>query len=203
MDVRFKTRLVAVSFAVILLAGCGKPDVYAMSRDQAYKRLNAAHIEPSGDGPFFRLATTVSGNGVNEVTWDASGSMAHHKCTMTLAKEDADKTKVAVDCDGGSAGSGAAAGMEHAMIRNRVIEMVDATLKGRPFNPALASGATAARWPGDGVDGSMIGAMAGAIKMEGDIKRDIREMERKDKEYRAEVAAETPDDAQGMSTEPQ
>jgi len=62
-----------------------------------------------------------------------------------LAKEDADKTRVAVNCDGGSAGSGAAAGMEHAMIRNRVIEMVDATLKGRPFNPALASGATAAR----------------------------------------------------------
>jgi len=195
--------MAAISFATLLLAGCGKPDVYAMSRDQAYKRLNAAHIEPSGDGPFFRLATTVSGNGVNEVVWDASGSMAHHKCTMTLAKEDADKTRVAVNCDGGSAGSGAAAGMEHAMIRNRVIEMVDATLKGRPFNPALASGATAARWPGDGVDGSYVGAVAGAIKMDSDMKRDIRDMERRDKEEKAELAAETPDDAQGTSTEPQ
>ena len=143
MMVRVSGRWAMVAASALALVGCGKPDVYPISLRDAYTRLHVVEIPPSGDGPFFRLNTAVSGNGADEVVWAASGSMAMHTCTMTLSKIAAESTHVTVTCDGGSAGSGAAAGMEHNMIRNRVIEMVDATLKGRAFNPDLAAGSTA------------------------------------------------------------
>lgn len=186
--------VVTLAFAG-LLAGCAEPDEYGMSRKDAYDKLMTAKIESSETGPFHRLVTTIDGNGGSEVTYDASGSMAHHACTMKLAELAADKTKVAVICQGGGAGDGAAAGMVHHMIRNRVIELVDATLKGRPFDPQLAEGSTAFRWPNDGVDGSIGTAAKDALKMEADIKREIAESETQAREI--EPVADYVDPASG------
>lgn len=185
----------------VLLSACSKPDVYALSLSEAYKRLDAAQIEPSGSGVFGRLETTVSGNSADEITWSAGGSMSGHACTMQLKKVDDSHTHVTVDCKGGSASSGAAAGMEHALIRNRVIEMVDATLTGRTFDPARAGGITAARWPGDGVDGSYAGAVSAAIKMDSDMRKERREYEAAVREREAQMIAEWPDPALGQSAD--
>jgi hypothetical protein len=185
--------------AALAVSGCSKPDVYPLSLHEAYKRLDAAQIEPSGDGVFFRLETTVSGNSSDEVTWAAGGTYAVHSCVLGLKKVDETHTHVAVDCKGNSPSSGAAGGMEHAMIRNRVIEMVDATLTGRVFNPAYANGVTAARWPGDGVDGSYAGAVSEALRMDADTRREQREAAAEAKEREAEAIAERPDSAQGDS----
>ena len=179
-------KLLAAGGFIVLAAGAvyffgggqSAPDVYAMPVKQAYDTLRAAKIEPSGTGMYFRLATTVSGNGKNKVVFDGSGSHAHHNCEIALKPaEDPAETHVAVTCKGGGAGDGAAAGMVHNMIRNRVIEMVDATLTGREFDPGRAQGLTAARWPGDGVDGSLGGAMGEALKMEADTRKMIAEVD--------------------------
>lgn len=183
--------------SVVMLAGCAEPDEYAMSRKDAYDKLMTAKIESSGTGPFFRLETTIDGNGGSEVIYDASGSMAHHACTMKLTELAADNTKVAVICEGGGAGDGAAAGMAHHMIRNRVIELVDATLTSRPFDPQRDEGSTAYRWPNDGVDGSVGTAAKNALKMEADIKRDIAEAEQDSQSREIEPASEFVDPASG------
>jgi hypothetical protein len=190
-------RFATVATIALALTGCGKPDVYPISLREAYTRLHVVEIPSSGDGPFFRLNTAVSGNGADEVVWAASGSMAAHTCRMALTKIEAESTHVTVTCDGGSAGSGAAAGMEHNMVRNRVIEMVDATLTGRAFSPDRAGGSTASRWPGDGVDGSIGTAAVTAIKMDADTRKDLREMAEEDREREAQRLAENPDAAQG------
>lgn len=191
-------RIIAVAALAATVSACAAPDEYPMSRQHAYEKLVAAKIVPGGNGPFFRLETDIRGNGLSEVTYDASGSMARHVCTMRLAALAEDRTKVAVTCEGGGAGDGAAGGMVHNMIRNRVIELVDATLKGRPFDPELAGGSTAYRWPDDGVDGSFVGAAAQAVKMDADMRRDIAEMENEAREARAAREAENPDPAMGM-----
>lgn len=191
----------ALAISLLALSGCGKPDVYAVSLHEAYKRLDAAEIEPSGNGVFYTLETSVSGNSADEVTWEAGGPMATYSCSMRLKKVDDTHTHVTVDCKGGSPSSGAAAGMEHTMIRGRVIEMVDAALTGRKFDPALANGVTAARWPGDGVDGSYAAAVGTALKMDSDTRRDLREAEVEAREREAQAIAERPDLAQGQSAD--
>ncbi len=183
-----KSRIVLMLACIAMLAGCAEPDEYDISRKQAYDKLMTATIESSGNGPFFRLETTIDGNGGTEVVYDASGSMAHHACTMALSEVAPERTKVAVTCQGGGAGDGAAAGMVHNMMRNRVIELVDATLDGRPFDPELAEGSTAYRWPGDGVDGSIATAAKDALKMEADMKREIAQAENEDAQSIAPVA---------------
>lgn len=192
-----KRKIVPALALLALLAGCAEPDEYPMGRKAAYDKLMTAKIEPSATGPFFRLETTIDGNGGSEVTYDASGSMAHHACTMKLTELAADKTKVAVICEGGGAGDGAAAGMAHHLIRNRVIELVDATLKDRPFDPQLAEGSTAYRWPNDGVDGSYGTAARNALQMEADMKREIAESPMDSRPIEAEPAADFVDPASG------
>ncbi|MBF9152731.1 hypothetical protein [Novosphingobium jiangmenense] len=187
-----------------LLAGCAaEPDEYPLSRKQAYDKLLSARIESSGDGPFFRLRTTITGNGGSEVTYDALGDMAHRICHMHLTELEPERTKVKVTCEGGGAGEGAAAGMAHNMIRNRVIELVDATLKDRPFDPELAGGATAYRWPGDGVDGSFAGAAGKALKQDAEMHRDMAEAEQAARESQAEAPGEYVDSGAGLDPAPE
>lgn len=180
-----------------LLAGCAEPDEYPLSRKQAYDKLLSARIEPSGDGPFFRLRTTITGNGGSEVTYDALGDMAHRICHMHLTELEPELTKVKVTCEGGGAGEGAAAGMAHNMVRNRVIELVDATLKGRPFNPDLAGGSTAYRWPSDGVDGSFAGAASQALKQDMEMRRNMAEAERAATETEVQAPSDYVDSGAG------
>ena len=187
-----------------LLAGCAaEPDEYPLSRKQAYDKLLSARIASSGDGPFFRLRTTITGNVGSEVTYDALGDMAHRICHMHLTELEPQLTKVKVTCEGGGAGEGAAAGMAHNMIRNRVIELVDATLKDRPFNPELAGGATASRWPSDGVDGSFAGAAGKALKQDAEMHRDIAEAEQAANEAQVEVPSDYGDSGAGSEPLPE
>ncbi len=169
---------VAVAGAAVYFFASPRPaDEFAMPVSTAYAKLSTAKLVPSSrDGVYYALDTKVFGNGTDKVTWEASGSMAYHKCSMALAPAGgkADQTHVTVTCEGGGAGDGAAAGMVHNMIRARVLEMVDATLTDRAFDSTRV-GATASRWPGDGVDGSLMHAQSEALKMSAEMGKMQRE----------------------------
>jgi hypothetical protein len=170
----------AAPFVSLLAAGCGLGgNIYPMAPQQAYDTLVAAHIEPSGNGPFFRLETSVSGDGSSKVYWHGTGSMSAVDCEAELAPEGADKTRVMAHCTGASASDGAAAGMMLGMTRNRLIEHIDATLRGRAFDPRLALGSTAGAWPKDPQqpDGSYGAAVGEALKMDRDMHKAISEMD--------------------------
>jgi hypothetical protein len=162
------------------LAGCdffGKPNVYKMPVARAYQKLMAVTIKPSGNGPFYRLDTDTAGNRNKSVEWTAKGSHARHFCVASLTPLEAEQTRVDVSCKGSSPSDGAAAGLVVKMIRKRVIELVDATLKDRPFDPQKADGSTAAFWPDDVIDhGNMATAAARALEMDremGELNRQI------------------------------
>jgi hypothetical protein len=157
--------------------GRGEANVYAMTPAEVYAALRAAPVEPGGQGVFGRLDTSVSGNGDNAVYWNASGSHAGIRCEANIAPEGSDKSRLTAYCDGGAAGSGAAAGMLMAMKRKALIEHIDATLDKRPFDVKLAQGSTASGWPSDArqPDGTLGTAMGDALKMERDMKKMMRE----------------------------
>jgi hypothetical protein len=160
--------------SALLLAACGGGNVYDMPVGDAYAKLANLRVEPSNDGPFGRLHTTTTGSG-RTVTWSASGSMASSRCVATLSPVEPARTRIDLTCSGGGAGSGAAAGLETNQTRKAVIEMIDAKLTGRPYDPRRAQGSTAAFWPDDVVDHGDIGtATANAIEMD----REAREASR-------------------------
>ena len=172
---------------VAAIAGAGfwmhgapkEADVYAMPISQAYEKLAALKVEPANRGPFGRLDTTVYGTGGDTVTFDASGAHAQVSCTAKLSQVDAGTTRVAASCGGSSPSSGAAAGLEATMRRNRFIELVDATLDGRAYDVQLAQGATAARWPEDVIDHGDFGdAVREAHKMSEEMHRMTEESAR-------------------------
>ncbi|HEX8667430.1 MAG TPA: hypothetical protein VF727_03550 [Allosphingosinicella sp.] len=159
---------VAVAAAFWFHGPLGQANVYAMSADEAYQKLAAVQVEPSGTGPFGRLDTTVSGSGTDTVIFTATGSHAYRRCTARVTPVDG-KARVDASCDGGSAGSGAAAGLEINQTRKGFIELLDSTLDGRAYDPERAMGSTAARWPKDVVDhGDYGSAVADAVKMDAD-----------------------------------
>ena len=153
--------------------GRGEANVYAMAPAEVYKILRSAPVKPGGQGVFGRLDTSVSGNGDSVVYWNASGSHAAIHCEATIGPEGADKSRLTAFCGGGGAGDGAAAGMVSAMHRKALIEHIDATLDKRAYDAHLAQGSTASGWPSDArqADGSYGTAVAGALKMERDIKQ--------------------------------
>lgn len=175
--------------------GRGEANVYAMTPAEVYAALRAAPVEPGGQGVFGRLDTSVSGNGDNAVYWNASGSHAGIRCEANIAPEGSDKSRLTAYCDGGAAGSGAAAGMLMAMKRKALIEHIDATLDKRPFDVKLAQGSTASGWPSDArqPDGTLGTAMGDALKMERDMKKMMRE---------AEVQSEAAQAHSGVQFEP-
>ena len=185
--------LAAAFLAVIGYAwfGRGEANVYAMAPAEAYSKLKAAPIQADGKSAFGRLDYSVSGNGESKIYWNGSGgTFASSQCEAEITPEGTDKSRIMAFCNGGSMSDGAAAGMVSGMQRKALIEHIDATLTGRPFDVKLAQGSTASGWPSDArqPDGSYGTAVAGAIKMERDIKQDIREME-KDQAQRDEVKA--------------
>ena len=173
---------VAVAGAAVYFFAKPQPaDDYVMPVQNAYAKLSSVKITPSSkDGMMFSLKTDVTGNGSDKVVWSAGGSMASFRCELGLApvEKKPDQTHVTVNCNGGSASDGAAAGMVHNMMRNRVIEMVDATLNDRPFDAYRAKGETASRWPGDGVDGSLGTAVGEALKMDAQVRQMQMQSER-------------------------
>ncbi len=170
--------------------GRGEGNVYAMTPAEVYATLRAAKVEKGNGAPFGNLETTVSGNGENVVYWNASGSHAMRHCEANIAPEGAEKSRLTAFCGGGGAGEGAAAGMVSGMARRALIEHIDAALEKRPFDVQLAQGSTASGWPSDArqADGSYGSAVGDALKMEREMHKMARDMEKSDDEY-ADAAA--------------
>jgi hypothetical protein len=183
-----KTKLFGVAALALLTTACGQGNLYPMPVDQAYAKLLTAKLPPSGKtGPFYKLPIVVTGDGASTVRWKIAESDLV-MCEANVTAEGADKSRVNAYCGGG--GEGAAAGISQAMTRSALIELIDATLRGRPYDQQLAMGSTASGWPKDPrqADSSYAGAAAGALKMERDMRRDIKEMEQADAQDRAEAA---------------
>lgn len=166
-------------------------NVYAMAPAEAYAKLQAAPIQADGKSAFGRLNYAVSGNGESKIYWNGSGgTFASSQCEAEITPEGTDKSRIMAYCSGGSMSDGAAAGMVSGMQRKALIEHIDATLTGRPFDAKLAWGSTASDWPSDSrqPDGSY-GTMVGdALKMERQIKQDIKEMETASAQMDADAA---------------
>jgi hypothetical protein len=184
MNIWAGTGFVALAGGLIYYFVDQKPaDVYDMPVGQAYSLLYNVKYEPLTEGQVAaEIERSTSGNGTDTVTWETRGSHTRRSCDLKLVpfEGDAERTHVTVTCAGGGAGEGAAAGIVHNMHRNGVIERVDATLTGRPFN-SQQIGETSSRWPSDGVDGSLGGAINEAVEMDRDMRkmqREFTEMER-------------------------
>ena len=153
--------------------------VFDMQVKDAYIKLTNVDFCPMSEGQVaLNTVKKATGNGKDKVVWLQQGDMARYECAIDLAAlpDNAAKTHVTVTCSGGGAGDGAAAGMVHNMHRNGVIERIDATLTGRPFDSDKI-GSTASRWPGDGVDGSLATAQKEALQMSADMAKMERDMQ--------------------------
>jgi len=174
----------------------GEPNVYPMSIADTYARLTTAKVESSGSGPLGNREISISGNGTNVVYWSAGGTFSTTRCQADLSPEGSNETRITAFCDGGDISGGAANGMLQGMMRNRMIEHIDATLEGRAFDPRKALGASATGWPKDvrQPEGSIGAAVNEAVKMDRDMHKMINEMEKtgkqmgqgKEMEYRSQ-----------------
>ena len=199
--------LAVAAGSVYMFGGQRPADVYAMPVPDVYRALSTVQFGEMSEGAkVLHTKNVIGGNGHDKVTWLQHGDMAAFKCDMDLAPlpNDPQQTKITVTCDGSGAGDGAAAGMVHNMHRNAVIERIDATLDQRAYSKEKALGSTASRWPGDGVDGSLVHAQGEALKMAADMSRDIARMEREERASKADRAhaewsAGTPDRSSGNS----
>jgi hypothetical protein len=166
----------ALGAAALALAGCdgllGKPNVYKLPVGRAYEKLGAVVMKPSGTAPMGRLEIETTKRTNESVEWAAKYGM---RCIASLKALEAEKTRVDVSCKYPD-GSG---GLPAKYIRYRVIELVDATLKDRPYDPKKADGITAAMWPADVVDHGTIGtAAAKALEMDRRVAEDMRNARR-------------------------
>lgn len=182
-----KTKLLGLTALALGTSACGQGNLYPLPADQAYAKLVAAKILPSGTGPFGRLPIAVVGDGsstIKYVVTDAGMKM----CEANIAAE-GDKSRITAFCDKG--GEGAAVALTQNLMRSRLIEHIDATLKGREFDPKLAMGSTAGSWPKDErqAKGNIGTAMGDALQMERDMKREIKEMDKMQEQERADAAA--------------
>jgi hypothetical protein len=172
------TKVFVLLAATVSLAGCdalyGKPNVYKLPVARAYQKLMAVVIKPSGTGPFGRMNIETSGKRNQSVDWTIKGQTGH-VCGAILTALDAEQTRIDISCAGGE---GAESGLLAKMMRKGVIELVDATLKDRPFDPKKAAdGATAAFWPADVIDHGNLGtAAAKALAMDRQVAEDLRDI---------------------------
>lgn len=171
-------RILLVLGATASLAACGNGNVYDMPVADVYERLANYRPAPANRGPFGRLDTNVTGSGGRTVTWTATGSHARRRCVATLVPVDEARTRIDLSCGGGSPSDGAAAGLATNQSRRAVIEMIDAHLTGRDYDPERAQGATASSWPADEVDhGNLATAQRDALAMEREIRQDLQASE--------------------------
>lgn len=155
-------------FLVLGLAACSseQPNVYALPQADAVARLAAVTVKPSGSAAFGEMALRASKKGTDAIVWDASGNRNKYRCDLVVAPADKGGSRVGISCDGSFPAAGAGAGLVKNALRNRAIELVDATLEDRPFDPQLAEGATARGWPENGADfGSVADAAKQAVEM--------------------------------------
>jgi hypothetical protein len=180
-------KLFIVPAVSLLAAACDfKGNLYPMTPQQAYDKLVSAPIERSGKGPFGTMDISAGGDGSSTVRW---GNGFVTMCEANITPEGTDKSRIMAYC--GAGGEGAAAGMTQGLYRKAIIEHIDSTLRGRPYDRKLAYGTTAGLWPDDPrqANGS-IGVAAGeALKMERDMRKDMAEMDKMADQMEAERAA--------------
>jgi hypothetical protein len=175
-------RIFVLLAAAMSLAGCdalfGKPNVFKLPVDRAYQKLMAADVKPSGKGPFGRRQIETSGKRNESVEWTVKGSPFGPLCVASLKPQEAEKTRIDVSCTGSALNDGPAAGFYAKQFRNGLIELVDATLKDRPYDPKKAAdGATAAFWPADVIDhGNLATAAAKALEMDRQVAEELRQV---------------------------
>jgi hypothetical protein len=177
-----KTKLFALAGVALLVSGCDwKANVYALPPQQVYDKLLAASVSWDGKGPFGKLDVSPEGEGNGTVRWTSSSGTRF--CEANIVPEGTDKSRINVFCDG--PGEGAATGMMQAMYRSAIIEHIDATLRGRPYDARKAQGETATLWPDDPrqADGSIGAASAEALKMD----REMREAQANAEQAREEA----------------
>jgi len=169
-------RVLVLFAAAMSLAGCealtGQANVYKLPVDRVYQKLMAAPVKPSGSGPFGTLEIQTTGTRNASVEW-ATNRGRVPLCAASLKSLEAERTRIDLSC---RFGDSAIEGMQAKMIRNRVIEFVDATLKDRPFDSESAKLAVvAASWPADpAAHGSMGTAAAEALEMQRKMQEEIR-----------------------------
>ena len=177
---RASMKIFVLFAAAMSLAGCealtGTPNVYKMPVARSYHKLMNVAITPSGNGPFGRLDVDTTGDRNKLVEWTVKASRAKPLCTALLKPQDAEQTRIDISCN--ELGGGAESGLVAKMMRNRVIELVDATLKDRPFDPKKAlDGSTASNWPKDVIDHGNFGtAAAKALEMDRQMALDLQQM---------------------------
>jgi hypothetical protein len=172
-----KYRVIGVAALALLVAACGPGNVYKMTTQEAYDKLVAGPVDHTPNGPFGVHQVSAGGDGSTTIHWAALEGSGTPLCEANLTPEGTDQTKVMVYC--GAGGEGAAAGMTQNMYRNAMIEHIDATLKGRAFDYSAARGSTASSWPNDPrqADASMAGAAVDALKMEHEMRQDMKNAE--------------------------
>jgi len=129
--------------------GCGmsEPNVYALPAAEVYTRLAAAQIDRSARGPFGTREFTVSRMAPDRVSWSSSSSHDGRRCDATIVPVSDTSSRVDLACGSRAAGGGVSSPMEVNQTRKALIELIDSTLEGRPYDHRLARGSTAAGWP--------------------------------------------------------
>ena len=129
--------------------GCvmGEPNVYDLPAAEAYERLAAAQIDRSARGPFGTREVRISRMAPDRVSWSSSSSHDGRRCDATIVAISETSSRVDLACGSAAAGGGVSSPMEVNQTRKALIELIDSTLEGRPYDHKLARGATAAGWP--------------------------------------------------------
>jgi hypothetical protein len=172
------------------LAGCSAAslDTYDMPVAQTYEKLAEMDLEDV-EGPFEeRHAIKLTRKENESLRWKSTET-GMIDCVANLSAVDTARTRVAVSCNG----VGQMPGWIAKQARADVIEKIDSTLRGRPYDKKNAP-LTASRYPADVVKHAGFAqefgqAYAGSVKQAFETQREIAQMER---ELREEQATRQP-----------
>src|SRR5688500_15556866 len=83
----------------------------------------------------------------DRVSWSSASSHDGRRCDATIVPVSDTSSRVDLACGSRAAGGGVSSPMEVNQTRKALIELIDSTLEGRPYDHRLARGSTAAGWP--------------------------------------------------------
>ena len=140
------TKLLLAAGAIAALSGCGlrkEAGVYPVDLATAFSTLNDSALARTawpGDPASARRG------GDDEVVWSTSHGIDHIECRIGLAPADEASTKVSINCGSGPEQDTTMVPMTANLARQAAIEVIDATLTGRPVDLAQ-KGDTSYIWP--------------------------------------------------------
>ena len=131
------------------VSSCGltEPNVYPLAADDVLARIGAIRIESEPRGPFGTQEISHGRPAIDRISWIGRSSHSGVRCDVTVAPVDETSSRVDIACNSRGAGGGVSSPMEVSQTRKALIELIDSTLEGRPYDRQLARGATAAGWP--------------------------------------------------------